>query len=232
MAKIRKTADQIHSRATRLKYQQPQQQQQQQQPARAESFGLHNDEYDRMNVNESNINNNGRGIYYASSFQQQEEQSMQSQHYPQQPYHSQASKKGITKNYVPGFVGIEYECFAGHRHVLDLLTMCELVNWNYNDLNSIHKCYSKLQNGSNYKEANSNVEARITGSTFPNYDMPVRVPCFVCKEQQRMDSKSMSSSSRSSVNNGVIMAQLSRVHIVTPPAPVAITLHPRVQVEY
>ena len=174
---------------------------------------LNSDDYERKKDNfdrdrgsgggNVNVNGNGSGHYYGSL----------------------QSKIG-SKNYVPGFVGLEYECNKGHRHIMDVLTMSELINWNYNDLNSIFKCYNITQSNINYKEESSNLDARITGSIFPNYDLPIRVPCYVCKE------KNYYNSSKNFGNDNIFTAQLSRIHIVTPPAPIAVTLNPRVQVKY
>lgn len=164
------------------------------------------------------------------------------------------NSESFAKTYVPSFAGLEYECIKGHRYILDGTTMTEFdKDWNYLEPTSVYNCYEKAAN----IRKNTNVdsydkpivaeymESRIMSNIFPISDVPIRVPCHVCYEKYMRNKNnggrtryiSMRTNNRDTGDGydrkevpASINAQLSRCHVVTPPSPVALTIHPKIRV--
>lgn len=111
--------------------------------------------------------------------------------------------KDLNEFSVKIFIGVEYECPLGHRFMASapdkILKTC----------------------GQGIVKDNGN---KVTGS-----DMPLYFPC-PCRSSGNGPANTQASGERSSGSQSKrLLAQLIRLHVVTPKAPVHVTLNPRVQ---
>eukprot|EP01083_Nonionella_stella_P019634 54534_1 len=137
-----------------------------------------------------------------------------------------ANNKPNSNAYFPCFVGLEFECYRGHRGILDLHEISSLSFQHPHSMQKQSNPYeyqskfeddeskdSKEQKQKNMKQN----QLRFVATEFPIQNVPLRVPCKQCWNIQK---------SMKGKNINIINAQLQRAFIVTPPPPISITAQP------
>ncbi|ETO23264.1 hypothetical protein RFI_13913 [Reticulomyxa filosa] len=141
-------------------------------------------------------------------------------------------------SYVPCFVGLEYECYRGHRFILNYSSVLLFAHDNgvwAEHLQNKQTTEEDLLEQLNLPKVTK--ETRFIGNEFPPCDLPLRYPCkfrfcfyfvlctlslcYNCNFENRNCRADGISSAKGAINS-----QLQRVFVVTPPSPISIVCNP------
>ena len=121
-----------------------------------------------------------------------------------------AQNKPNCNAYFPCFVGLEFECYRGHRAILD-----------YSEIIQLDKIETINDNNDNLEN-----NVRFIGTQFPTQNIPLRVPCKQCQNFRGHHGENKSKNKNKLINGNIINGQLQRAFIVTPPPPISIEAKP------
>lgn len=135
-------------------------------------------------------------------------------------------KQKLKNSHLPCFVGLEFECFKGHRAILDYHEMMELERRAGTVYEAQFDDESGGKSAKSMKSESDGDPLRFVATSFPRHDIPLRVPCKQCLHFRSGTAPNTAHSHSGHSGGSIVNSQLQRTFIVTPPSPITVEAKP------